>query len=410
MGGTGIVRGTPLGRILLIGGIVLLVAGGGAAGACKLALDCHLARPAPGGELERRRQPTEGDAKLPAGLSEETVVKGLTFPTSFAFLPDGRVLVAERDGVLRLSTPGGATEPTSALDLRGRVATAVLQRTRSPSRSTRSSRRTASCTSSTPLLLGRRRSTRRTPPSSASRGSSCTETSSTPRRNGSWWARSTRRQARARICHRQPTAFRPTWTTSAAISSSLTTARSSSRPATGEVTTGKSRRPRSGAERRRARRQDPEDHTGWEGPPVESVLPRRRVGEPSEGVGRRAAEPVSHDAHPWGRASRRRRGRVACVRRDLARTSGCEPRVAVLRGNGARADVQGRGGVCGDVPDARAEHDGAGPRLRARRDVSRSPGASSTPETSTLIRIGASTSERRLGAQYDQRCPDRPER
>lgn len=117
-------RGTPLGRILLIGGIVLLVAGGGAAGACKLALDCHLARPAPGGELGAVAKPTEGDAKLPAGLSEETVVEGLTFPTSFAFLPDGRVLVAERDGVLRLSTPGGVTEPTSALDLRGRVATA----------------------------------------------------------------------------------------------------------------------------------------------------------------------------------------------------------------------------------------------------------------------------------------------
>ncbi len=57
---------------------------------------------------------------MPDGFSLQVVATGLTEPTSFAFLPDGRVLVTEKSGTVRLVKDGVLlAEPL--LDLRGRV-------------------------------------------------------------------------------------------------------------------------------------------------------------------------------------------------------------------------------------------------------------------------------------------------
>lgn len=57
---------------------------------------------------------------LPAGFAMEVVVSGLTYPTTFAALPDGRLLIAEKAGVVRLFKDG-ALQPTPFIDLQGRV-------------------------------------------------------------------------------------------------------------------------------------------------------------------------------------------------------------------------------------------------------------------------------------------------
>ncbi len=60
-------------------------------------------------------------ASLPAavftvpGLSESAVVQGLAAPTDFDWLPDGRMLVLEKAGTVRMVEPGSA-QPTLALD------------------------------------------------------------------------------------------------------------------------------------------------------------------------------------------------------------------------------------------------------------------------------------------------------
>src|SRR5688572_932970 len=59
-------------------------------------------------------------ATYPAGFVEETVVDGLTRPTAVGWTPDGRMLVAEKDGVLKVVEPGGTTAET-VLDLADRV-------------------------------------------------------------------------------------------------------------------------------------------------------------------------------------------------------------------------------------------------------------------------------------------------
>ncbi|WP_164019670.1 PQQ-dependent sugar dehydrogenase [Pyxidicoccus trucidator] len=57
---------------------------------------------------------------LPGGFAQEVVVSGLAFPTAFAALPDGRILIAEKAGVVRLFEDG-ELRPTPFIDLREQV-------------------------------------------------------------------------------------------------------------------------------------------------------------------------------------------------------------------------------------------------------------------------------------------------
>jgi glucose/arabinose dehydrogenase len=58
--------------------------------------------------------------ELPAGFESEVVVSGLTAPTGFTFLPDGRILVAEIAGVVRL-VEGGMLAEKPFVDIQDRV-------------------------------------------------------------------------------------------------------------------------------------------------------------------------------------------------------------------------------------------------------------------------------------------------
>jgi glucose/arabinose dehydrogenase len=57
---------------------------------------------------------------LPAGFSYDVVAGGFFSPTAFAFLPDGRILVAEKPGVVRL-IKNGVLLPTPFIDLTDRI-------------------------------------------------------------------------------------------------------------------------------------------------------------------------------------------------------------------------------------------------------------------------------------------------
>ena len=107
--------------VVLAAAVLILVAGAGVAGACKLTpLDCHL-RATPDA-LSR----TSGDVSLPDRFSAETVMSGLDVPTSFDFLPDGRVLIAEKSGLLKL-VADGEVAPTPVLDLSDRISVSTYR-------------------------------------------------------------------------------------------------------------------------------------------------------------------------------------------------------------------------------------------------------------------------------------------
>ena len=50
--------------------------------------------------------PTSAFATLPSGFEMTTIASGLTLPTTFAFTPDGRIFIAEKDGTVRISQNG----------------------------------------------------------------------------------------------------------------------------------------------------------------------------------------------------------------------------------------------------------------------------------------------------------------
>jgi glucose/arabinose dehydrogenase/PKD repeat protein len=60
--------------------------------------------------------------QLPTGFTLEVVASSLNLPTAFVTLPDGRILIAEKDGVVRLYKDG-ALQPTPFMDIRNRVST-----------------------------------------------------------------------------------------------------------------------------------------------------------------------------------------------------------------------------------------------------------------------------------------------
>jgi glucose/arabinose dehydrogenase len=89
----------------------MLVPGVGAA-SCKLVVDCRTGKRDQQPELRLQQQ----------GLVHETVVSGLDAPSTFAFLPDGRILVGQVDGLIRIVKDGKILR-RPFLDLRGRVTT-----------------------------------------------------------------------------------------------------------------------------------------------------------------------------------------------------------------------------------------------------------------------------------------------
>jgi glucose/arabinose dehydrogenase len=61
-----------------------------------------------------------GRTTLPPGFLQEVVVRGLSFPSACAFLPDGRILVAEKKGLVRVVSKGKLRR-RPLVDLRARV-------------------------------------------------------------------------------------------------------------------------------------------------------------------------------------------------------------------------------------------------------------------------------------------------
>jgi glucose/arabinose dehydrogenase len=93
--------------------MLLLVLSGGAA-LCAFALDCGL-RGSPSYATYER-----GTLRLQPGLRDEIVLSGLRMPTTFALLPDGRILVGEKNGVIRIARDGTLLS-RPFLDMRARV-------------------------------------------------------------------------------------------------------------------------------------------------------------------------------------------------------------------------------------------------------------------------------------------------
>jgi glucose/arabinose dehydrogenase len=112
------VRRRTLVVALVVGGAVVFIGGAGVAGACKLALDCSFAGSPP--TWQESLEPKPGEISLPPSFAAETVASGFQLPTSFAFLPDGRILVAEKAGLVK-TLEDGRVRRRPALDLRNRV-------------------------------------------------------------------------------------------------------------------------------------------------------------------------------------------------------------------------------------------------------------------------------------------------
>jgi glucose/arabinose dehydrogenase len=107
---------------IALGAVVVLFIGGGTAAAlCKFQFDCHLrpTEPPPTG-IEDFTDRGTGEFELAGGFVGATVASGLHNPTDFDFLPDGRILVAEKAGLLR-TVADGVVEPRPVLDIRQRV-------------------------------------------------------------------------------------------------------------------------------------------------------------------------------------------------------------------------------------------------------------------------------------------------
>ena len=122
-------RSRPLWQLVGLAAVVLVFLGGaGAAGACKLFLDCHLgSKSSLENEIVRyqgRHAPLKG---LPSNLDATTVARGFSYPTDFDFLPDGRILMAEKNGTIRSVSSSGRPGSQPFLDLRSRVTTSFFR-------------------------------------------------------------------------------------------------------------------------------------------------------------------------------------------------------------------------------------------------------------------------------------------
>ena len=73
-------------------------------------------------ELVLTPNPVSAATILPAGFVSESVVTGLTGPTTVAFAPDGRMFIGQKDGHVRVFQ-NGALLPTDFIDLSAEVNT-----------------------------------------------------------------------------------------------------------------------------------------------------------------------------------------------------------------------------------------------------------------------------------------------
>lgn len=106
--------------VVALGAVLVIVIGGVGTAVCHYSsLDCHLRG---GGPPPLTAGVHGGTLSLPSGFRSQAVASNLDAPTDFAFLPDGRILVAEKGGLIRL-VRDGAPLPTPFLDLRDRVNT-----------------------------------------------------------------------------------------------------------------------------------------------------------------------------------------------------------------------------------------------------------------------------------------------
>ena len=107
-------------RTLILAGVVallLLVVGGGAAACRWSSIDCGII-PSP---------QEASETQLPEGFRQEVVLSGLREPTDVAWLPDGRMLVAEKAGVVRLADTNGRLGRQPFLDISSRVNQALFR-------------------------------------------------------------------------------------------------------------------------------------------------------------------------------------------------------------------------------------------------------------------------------------------
>lgn len=111
--------------VALAVGMFVVIGGGTGAALCKFTdLQCGLRSPAPPAppSLEDFSGAGAGEMRVPEGLTASTVVTGLRGPTDFDFLPDGGVVFAEKEGLVRIAR-GGKIVRRPLLDLRRRVST-----------------------------------------------------------------------------------------------------------------------------------------------------------------------------------------------------------------------------------------------------------------------------------------------
>jgi glucose/arabinose dehydrogenase len=95
----------------------------GAAGAgCKTGLNCRGILGLPSDSSDPPPVVSETGAVFHNGLVEKVVATGLVEPTDFAFLPDGRIVVSEKRGLVRLVS-GGRVARIPVLDLRDETST-----------------------------------------------------------------------------------------------------------------------------------------------------------------------------------------------------------------------------------------------------------------------------------------------
>jgi glucose/arabinose dehydrogenase len=65
--------------------------------------------------------PSASAGVTPPGFSDTTVLSGLTFPTAVRFAPDGRIFVAEKQGLIKVFDNLADTTPSTYADLRQKV-------------------------------------------------------------------------------------------------------------------------------------------------------------------------------------------------------------------------------------------------------------------------------------------------